>query len=98
MFDPVDNKKSLPDLERELVKHWQDKNIFKKSIQKNKDNPKFTFFDGPPFANGLPHYGHLLAMSLKDAVTRYQTMKGKYVPRTNGWDCHGLPVEYEIEK
>lgn len=98
MFNPVDNKKSLPELERELVQYWQDNNIFQKSIEQNKDKPKFTFFDGPPFANGLPHYGHLLAMSLKDAVTRYQTMKGNYVPRTNGWDCHGLPVEYEIEK
>lgn len=98
MFNPVDNKKSLPQLEQDLVKYWQENNIFQKSIQKNKDNPKFTFFDGPPFANGLPHYGHLLAMSLKDSVTRYQTMQGKYVPRTNGWDCHGLPVEYEIEK
>lgn len=98
MFQPVDNKKSLPELERELVKYWQDNQIFQKSVEKNKDNPKFTFFDGPPFANGLPHYGHILAMSLKDAVTRYQTMQGKYVPRTNGWDCHGLPVEYEIEK
>lgn len=98
MFKPVDNKKSLPQLERELVNYWQENNIFQKSIEQNKNNPKFTFFDGPPFANGLPHYGHLLAMSLKDAVTRYQTMQGKYVPRTNGWDCHGLPVEYEIEK
>lgn len=98
MFNPVDNKKSLPELERDLVQYWKDNDIFQKSIKQNEGNTKFTFFDGPPFANGLPHYGHLLAMSLKDAVTRYQTMKGKYVPRTNGWDCHGLPVEYEIEK
>ncbi len=98
MFKPVDPKQSLPKLEHEILDFWQKHGIFEKSVENRKDKPKFVFFDGPPFANGLPHYGHILANALKDAVTRYFTMKGYYVPRTNGWDCHGLPVEYEIEK
>lgn len=98
MFHPVNPKQSLPKLENEILDFWQKNNIFEKSVKAREDGEKFVFFDGPPFANGLPHYGHILANSLKDAVTRYWTMKGYYVPRTNGWDCHGLPVEYEIEK
>jgi len=77
---------------------WEEQKIFEKSVEARKDKKKYVFFDGPPFANGLPHYGHIMANALKDAVTRYWNMKGFYVPRTNGWDCHGLPVEYEIEK
>ncbi|MCL4405706.1 MAG: isoleucine--tRNA ligase [Firmicutes bacterium] len=80
------------------MKFWEERKIFEKSVEARKDKKKFVFFDGPPFANGLPHYGHIMANALKDAVTRYWNMKGYYVPRTNGWDCHGLPVEYEIEK
>lgn len=98
MFDPVDNNQHLPDTEKEVLKYWQDNKIFEQSVEKNSQKPLYVFFDGPPFANGLPHYGHILASSLKDAVTRYWNMRGYYVPRTNGWDCHGLPVEYEIEK
>lgn len=98
MFRPVDPKTSLPEIEHKHIEYWRKKEIFKKSVEQRKGKKKFVFFDGPPFANGLPHYGHILAQSLKDAVTRYATMKGYYVPRTNGWDCHGLPVEYEIEK
>ncbi len=85
-------------MERNLLEFWEKNHIFEKSVEARKGKPKFVFFDGPPFANGLPHYGHIMANSLKDAVTRYWTMKGYYVPRTNGWDCHGLPVEYEVEK
>lgn len=98
MFRPVDTRTALPEIEHKHLEYWKRKDIFKKSVEQRKGNKKFVFFDGPPFANGLPHYGHILAQSLKDAVTRYYTMKGFYVPRTNGWDCHGLPVEYEIEK
>jgi isoleucyl-tRNA synthetase len=98
MFKPVDPKKSLPEVEKEQLEYWATKQIFEQSVEARKKNEKFIFFDGPPFANGLPHYGHILASALKDAVTRYWTMKGYYVPRANGWDCHGLPVEYEIEK
>jgi isoleucyl-tRNA synthetase len=98
MFESVNPKQSFPELENERLKFWQENQIFEKSVAARKEGKKFVFFDGPPFANGLPHYGHILANSLKDAVTRYYTMKGFFVPRTNGWDCHGLPVEYEIEK
>ena len=98
MFNKVNPKQSFPELEKNVLKYWEKNEIFEKSVKQREGNKKFVFFDGPPFANGLPHYGHILALSLKDAVTRYWTMKGFYVPRTNGWDCHGLPVEYEIEK
>ncbi len=98
MFRRVDPKQSFPDLEQEILGFWDSNEIFEKSVKQREGNEKFIFFDGPPFANGLPHYGHILATALKDAVTRYWTMRGYYVPRTNGWDCHGLPVEYEIEK
>ncbi len=98
MFHSVNPKQSFPELEHEILKFWEENKIFEKSVEARKGGKKYVFFDGPPFANGLPHYGHIMANSLKDAVTRYFNMKGYYVPRTNGWDCHGLPVEYEIEK
>jgi isoleucyl-tRNA synthetase len=98
MFKKVDPKQSFPEMEEKILSYWEKNQIFEKSVDAKKDREKYIFFDGPPFANGLPHYGHILANSLKDAVTRYWTMRGYYVPRTNGWDCHGLPVEYEIEK
>lgn len=98
MYRPVDSKTHLPDIEHKYLDYWKAKDIFKRSVEARKGKPKYVFFDGPPFANGLPHYGHIMANSLKDAVTRYWNMRGYYVPRTNGWDCHGLPVEYEIEK
>lgn len=98
MLKPVNPRQSFPELELEILDFWEKNGIFKQSVEQRKGRKKYVFFDGPPFANGLPHYGHILAGSLKDAVTRYWTMKGYYVPRENGWDCHGLPVEYEIEK
>ncbi|KKR06941.1 MAG: isoleucyl-tRNA synthetase, isoleucyl-tRNA synthetase [Candidatus Peregrinibacteria bacterium GW2011_GWC2_39_14] len=98
MFNPVNQKKNFPEMEHEVLKFWDDNKIFEKSVKQREGEKKFVFFDGPPFANGLPHYGHILANVLKDAVVRYFAMKGYYIPRTNGWDCHGLPVEYEIEK
>ncbi len=98
MFRPVDPKTHLPDIEHKQLEYWKLKKVFERSVEQRKGKEKFVFFDGPPFANGLPHYGHILANALKDAVTRYWTMRGFYVPRVNGWDCHGLPVEYEIEK
>ncbi|MBU2595929.1 isoleucine--tRNA ligase, partial [Patescibacteria group bacterium] len=84
--------------EEEILKFWREKKIFEKSLDQNKDKKLFSFFDGPPFATGLPHYGHILASIIKDLVGRYQTMKGCYVPRRWGWDCHGLPIENIIEK
>lgn len=84
--------------EEEISKFWKKKKIFQKSLDQNKDKKLYSFFDGPPFATGLPHYGHILASVIKDLVGRYWTMKGYYVPRRWGWDCHGLPIENIIEK
>lgn len=91
-------KQSFPEMENNILNYWKSKGVFQKSLEARKGGERFSFYDGPPFATGLPHYGHILAMTIKDIVTRYQTMKGKYVPRRSGWDCHGLPVEYELEK
>ncbi|MDF2550441.1 MAG: ileS, partial [Chlamydiales bacterium] len=97
MFESVDQK-SFPEIELALLKFWQEKSIFQKSLKIREGSAPFCFYDGPPFATGLPHYGHLLAGTIKDVVPRYQTMKGHFVERRFGWDCHGLPVENEIEK
>ncbi len=84
--------------EEKILKFWQDNKIFEKSLEKESPNGNFVFFDGPPFATGLPHYGHILPGTIKDVIPRYQTMKGKHVERRWGWDCHGLPVENIVEK
>ncbi|MDO8575119.1 MAG: class I tRNA ligase family protein [bacterium] len=84
--------------EEEILKFWEENKIFKKSLEKNSPLGEYVFYDGPPFATGTPHYGHILAGTIKDAVTRYKTMRGYHVPRKWGWDCHGLPVENLIEK
>ncbi|MBP6217599.1 MAG: isoleucine--tRNA ligase [Oligoflexales bacterium] len=86
------------EMELEVLDKWKQESIFQKQNEKRADAKEFVFYDGPPFANGLPHYGHLLANSIKDTVTRYWIMKGFKVDRRFGWDCHGLPVEFEIEK
>lgn len=80
------------------MKFWQDKKIFEKSLEQTKDKEPFVFYDGPPFATGTPHYGHLLQSAIKDAIPRYKTMRGFYVARQWGWDCHGLPIENIVEK
>jgi len=98
MFDPVDPRQSFPQLEHGILSYWKDEDVFKRSIKNRSTADTFSFYDGPPFATGLPHYGHLLAGTIKDVIPRYQTMKGKRVERRFGWDCHGLPIEYEIEK
>ncbi len=97
-FQPVPNQVSFPEMEQEIIAFWRRREIFRKSLEIRKDSERYVFYDGPPFATGLPHYGHLLAGTIKDTVPRYQTMRGKYVERTFGWDCHGLPVENEMEK
>ena len=97
MFQEIPQE-SFDNREKRVLKFWQENEIFKKSVGCKSDRPYFSFYDGPPFATGLPHYGHLLAGTIKDVVARYKTMKGYCVPRPNGWDCHGLPVENEIEK
>lgn len=89
---------NLPKLEEDILKFWQDKKIFESVLEKGKNNKPFVFYDGPPFATGLPHYGHILSSVVKDAVARHATMKGFYVRRRWGWDCHGLPIENLIEK
>jgi isoleucyl-tRNA synthetase len=94
----ADKKHFLAEIEENLLKTWEDEKTFEQSLENRKDAQRFTFYDGPPFANGVPHYGHLVQTTIKDAVTRYKTMKGYYVPRRVGWDTHGLPVEYAIEK
>jgi isoleucyl-tRNA synthetase len=98
MLNPVSNKTSFPDTEKEILAFWDEINAFKKSLEQRRSAPEFVFYDGPPFATGLPHYGHLLAGTIKDIVPRYQTMRGHFVDRRFGWDCHGLPVEYEMEQ
>ncbi len=97
-FKTISNQVVFPELETEIQKFWQESKIFEKSLEQRKGNTEFVFYDGPPFATGLPHYGHLLAGTIKDVIPRYQTMRGKYVERRFGWDCHGLPVENEMEK
>ncbi len=100
----IDVKKPLPQYEEEILAFWRRERIFEKSIgtvpseQDFAQRPLFSFYDGPPFATGLPHYGHLLAGTIKDVIPRYKTMQGYRVPRRFGWDCHGLPIENEIEK
>lgn len=91
-------KGALAAREEEVLKFWNEEEIFKKTLEKPSPRGEFTFYDGPPFANGLPHYGHILASTIKDAIPRYRTMQGYRVPRRWGWDCHGLPVENLVEK
>jgi isoleucyl-tRNA synthetase/broad specificity phosphatase PhoE len=98
MFDPVDPKQSFPALERGILQYWKEEDMFRRSVNVHRDGEVFSFYDGPPFATGLPHYGHLLAGTIKDVIPRYQTMRGKRVERRFGWDCHGLPIENLIEK
>jgi len=97
-FDAVNGKVSFPDLEEGVLKFWNDEEIFKKSIDIRDGAEEFVFYDGPPFATGLPHYGHLLTSVAKDLVPRYKTMAGYKVERRWGWDCHGLPIENLVEK
>jgi isoleucyl-tRNA synthetase len=96
-FQAVKPEVNLPKLEEEILGLWDQRQTFEKSLEKGGAKP-YSFYDGPPFATGLPHYGHILAGVLKDIVPRYWTMKGHSVPRRFGWDCHGLPVEQEINK
>ena len=97
-FKPVDTKVDFPKQEEEVLKFWQDNDVFKKSISQREGAEDFVFYDGPPFATGLPHFGHFIPSTIKDIIPRYQTMKGKKVERRFGWDCHGLPIENLIEK
>lgn len=97
MFESIEEESHALREER-ILRFWREQAIFEKSLEQRKGKPLFSFYDGPPFATGLPHYGHLLAGTMKDAILRYKTMQGYFAPRRFGWDCHGLPVEQEIEK
>jgi len=98
MYKSVDAKVNFPKLEEEILKFWEENDIFKKSVSRREGGGEFVFYDGPPFATGLPHFGHFVPSTIKDIIPRYQCMKGKKVERRFGWDCHGLPVENMIEK
>uniref|UniRef100_A0A8D0P1C4 isoleucine--tRNA ligase n=1 Tax=Sus scrofa TaxID=9823 RepID=A0A8D0P1C4_PIG len=98
MVQQVPENISFPAEEEKILQFWSDFNCFQECLKQSKHKPKFTFYDGPPFATGLPHYGHILAGTIKDIVTRYAHQSGFHVDRRFGWDCHGLPVEYEIDK
>lgn len=98
------NEFSLPEqpnfvnMENTILQRWRDIDAFKTQLKLTEDKPIFTFYDGPPFATGTPHYGHISVGTIKDTVTRYKSMTGYHVPRRFGWDCHGVPIEYEIDK
>jgi len=97
-FEVVANKSPVALAEEKVLQFWRDNKIFQKSLDKPAVDGDYVFYDGPPFATGLPHYGHILISTIKDAVPRYQTMRGKRVERRWGWDCHGLPIENIVEK
>ena len=98
MYKKVDTGLNFVEREQEVLDFWKENHIFEKSVQENSAGPNFTFYDGPPTANGKPHIGHVLTRAIKDLIPRYRTMKGYRVPRKAGWDTHGLPVELEVEK
>ena len=98
MYNKVDTNMNFVQREKDIEKFWRENDIFRKSMESRKEGETYTFYDGPPTANGKPHIGHVLTRVIKDMIPRYQTMKGKFVPRKAGWDTHGLPVELEVEK
>ena len=98
MYTKVSANLNFVEREKNIEKFWEENHIFEKSIESRKEGPTYTFYDGPPTANGKPHIGHVLTRVIKDMIPRYRTMKGYMVPRKAGWDTHGLPVELEVEK
>ncbi|MCR4874286.1 MAG: isoleucine--tRNA ligase [Clostridia bacterium] len=98
MYDKVDSSMNFIDREKKVIEFWKENDIFEKSIEQNEGKEEFSFYDGPPTANGKPHIGHILTRVMKDIIPRYKTMKGYHVLRKAGWDTHGLPVELEVEK
>ncbi len=98
MFEKVSTELNFVEREKEVEKLWRERNVFKRSIDQREGCDVFTFYDGPPTANGKPHIGHILTRVMKDMIPRYRTMKGYKVLRKAGWDTHGLPVELEVEK
>ena len=98
MYKKVPTDLKFIEREKAVEKFWKDNNIFQKSIDVHKGDKSYTFYDGPPTANGKPHIGHVLTRVIKDMIPRYQAMKGHKILRKAGWDTHGLPVELEVEK
>ena len=98
VYKSVDPKVDFPRMEEGILEYWEKNRIFEKSLENRPLEDEFIFYDGPPFATGLPHFGHFVPGAIKDIIPRYATMKGRRVERRFGWDCHGLPVEYEMEK
>ena len=98
MYDKVSTDLNFVEREKNVQKFWKEKDVFRKSMENRKEGEVYTFYDGPPTANGKPHIGHVLTRVIKDMIPRYRTMKGYLVPRKAGWDTHGLPVELEVEK
>ena len=98
MFEPVDPKPSFPELERRVLAFWREANVFHRQLEQHRDDPLWIFYEGPPTANGQPAIHHTESRTFKDVYPRFKAMTGHYVPRKAGWDCHGLPVELEIEK
>jgi isoleucyl-tRNA synthetase len=98
MFQPVSSSVSFPDLEADVLRFWQDRQIYRQSLARRRGAPRFVFYEGPPTANGMPHPGHCLTRAIKDLFPRYRTMRGEYCERKAGWDTHGLPVEVEVCK
>ncbi len=97
MFNPVNNKVDFPKMEEQVIDFWKKNEIFRKSSAQRSDDNEYVIYDGPPFATGLPHFGHFVPGTIKDAIPRYHSMKGQKVHPTFGWDCHGVPVESLIQ-
>ena len=96
-FAPISPTVSFPELETDILTLWAERNVFVRSVEQRPEEARYVFYDGPPFATGLPHYGHLVASTLKDIVPRYWAMRGRRVERRFGWDTHGLPIEMIVE-
>ena len=97
-YADVKAKPDFVEVEKNILKFWEEDKTFEKSVHNRDGAAEFVFYDGPPFANGTPHYGHIMVSYVKDVVARFQTMNGKKVERRLGWDCHGLPAEMSAEK
>ena len=97
-YEPVDPGQSFPKLEERVLERWRERDVFHESIRRREGAEPYVFYEGPPTANGRPGSHHVLARIFKDVFPRYRTMRGYLVPRKGGWDCHGLPVELEIER
>src|SRR4051794_27526347 len=97
-YEPVDPRQPFPALEEQVLERWRERDVFHESVRRREGGPEFTFYEGPPTANGPPGSHHVLARVFKDIFPRYKTMRGFHCERKGGWDCHGLPVELAVEK